>query len=53
LDLSQAMVSKFTCDSLVDLGFLPNDSPKYIGEVKLVFDSSLTKDTAIVKIYLR
>lgn len=47
------MVSKFTCDSLVDLGFLPNDSPKYIGEVKLVFDSSLTKDTAIVKIYLR
>ncbi len=47
------MVSKFVCDSLVGLGFLPNDSPKYIGEIKLTFDSSIAKDTSIVKIYLR
>jgi hypothetical protein len=47
------MVSKFVCDSLVELGFLPNDSPKYIGEIKLTFDSSIEKDTSLVKIYLR
>jgi len=47
------MVSKFVCDSLVDLGFLPNDSPKYLGEIKLSYDNTVKKDTSIVKIYLR
>ena len=47
------MVSKFVCDSLVDLGFLPNDSTKYLGEIKLSYDNTVKKDTSIVKIYLR
>ena len=47
------MVSKFFCDSLVDMGFIPDDSKKVIREVKLVVDETLTKNTAIVKAYLR
>jgi len=47
------MVAKFVCDSLVDLGFLPDDSPKHLREIKLVADKSITKDTAIATISLR
>jgi len=38
---------------LVDLGFIPDDSPKHLREIKLLADQELTKDTAIVKISLR
>jgi len=47
------MVSKFFCDSLVDLGFIPNDSKKVIRELKLVADDEIEKNTAIIKAYLR
>lgn len=47
------MVAKFIGDSLVDLGFLPDDSPKYVREIKLVADKDITKDTAIATIFLR
>lgn len=47
------MVAKFVCDSLVDLGFIPDDSPKHVQEIRLKADKSLAKDTAIVKISLR
>ena len=47
------MVAKFVCDSLVDNGFLPDDSPKHVQEIKLKADNSLAKDTSIVKIFLR
>lgn len=47
------MVAKFVCDSLVDNGWIPNDSPKHVQEVKLLADPSITKDTSIVKIFLR
>ena len=47
------MVAKFVCDSLVDLGFIPDDSPKHVREIKLIADKDLTKDTSIVKISLR
>jgi|TARA_R100000479_G_scaffold174618_1_gene123284 hypothetical protein len=47
------MVSKFFCDSLVDMGFIPDDSKKVIREVKLVVDEDIEKNTAIAKAYLR
>lgn len=47
------MVSKFVCDCLVELGFLADDSTKYIRELKLTVDKEIEKDTSIVKIYLR
>lgn len=47
------MVAKFVCDSLVDLGFIPDDSPKHVREIKLLADQEITKDTAVITISLR
>ena len=46
-------LQSFVCDSLVDLGFIPDDSPKHVREIKLLADKEITKDTAVITISLR
>jgi hypothetical protein len=39
------LVSKFLADTLVSLGVVEDDNPKYYDQVKITFDKSLPKDT--------
>lgn len=44
------LVSKFLADTLVSLGVVEDDSPKYYDQVRITYDSSIPKNQYIVKI---
>jgi hypothetical protein len=46
------LCAKFTADSIVDMGLVEDDSPKYFKSLRIDYDSSLEKNTYIVKIKL-
>ena len=46
------LVSKFVADTLVDLGYVHDDSPKYYKEVSIKFDQEITRNFCIVKVDL-
>ena len=46
------LCAKFTADSLVDMGVVEDDSPKYFKSLRIDYDSTLEKNTYIVKIKL-
>ncbi len=46
------LVSKFVADTLVDLGYVNDDSPKYYKELRIKFDSEVDKNFCIVKVDL-
>jgi hypothetical protein len=44
------LVSKFLADTLVSEGIVADDSPKYYDKVTIIYDSTVPKNTYIVKI---
>jgi hypothetical protein len=46
------LVSKFVADTLVDLGYVNDDSPKYYKELRIKYDSEVSKNFCIVKVDL-
>ena len=44
------LVSKFLADTLVSEGIVVDDSPKYYDKVTIIYDSTVPKNTYIVKI---
>lgn len=46
------LVSKFVADTLVDLGFIHDDSPKYYRKVTIKFDPEVARNFCICKIIL-
>lgn len=52
-DLDNSIIAiKFTCDALKTLGWVIDDSPKHFREAVLVWDPSLTQNTAEIEITL-
>lgn len=49
---NNVLVSKFVADSLVDLGFIDDDSPKIYRKLSIKFDQEVARNFCIVKIIL-
>lgn len=47
------LVSKFTADTLVANGWLPDDSPKYYHKLTILFDGTVEKNYCEVEIKLK
>lgn len=46
------LVSKFVADTLVDLGYIIDDSPRYYRELRIKFDQEITRNFCKVEIEL-
>lgn len=47
------LVSKFTADTLVANGWIPDDTPKYYNKLTIVFDPEVEKNYCEVEIRLK
>lgn len=47
------LVSKFTADTLVANGWIPDDSPKYYHKLTIVYDQTVEKNYCEVEVRLR
>jgi len=50
---NNVLVSKFVADTLVDRGWIPDDSRKYYDKLTIVFDPTVEKNYCEVEIRLR
>lgn len=50
---NNVLVSKFTADTLVANGWIPDDTPKYYHKLTIVFDPEVEKNYCEVEVRLR
>jgi len=49
---NNVLISKFVADTLVDLGYIDDDSPRYYRKLSILFDQEVTRNFCICKVIM-